>query len=171
MGRGLGSPSRSTVLSFRVSVVKVLTSWERCGRREDSGDGTGGLGRGAVTMKSVSVPLVVRSVVVSYQTLRPPLLESLLGWRYFVKSSSCWRSHVSMSDSAGSSQIRSHGRTRKSLVMTCSISGRARMVPVGVVSSRSSGARTVGLGDREVRWGFCARALSIPFEYVGGVTR
>ena len=38
------------------------------------------------------------------------------------------------------------------------------MVPVDVLSSSSSGARTVGLGDSEVRCGFWARAVSMAFE-------
>ena len=149
--RGFGSPSRSTVLSFRVSVVIVLTSWERCGRREPGGEGTGVLGRGAVIKKSVSVFLIVCSVLVSYHTPKPLLLLCLPGLRYNVKSSSCWSSHVSINDSAGNSQIKSQGRTRKSPEIAASISGSVRIVPVGVTSSSSSGARTVGLGDKEVR--------------------
>lgn len=151
IGKGLGSPSRSTVLSLRVSAVIVLTSWDRCGRREPGGEGTGVLGRGAVMRKSVSVFLVVCSVLVSYQTPKPLLLLCFSGFRYLVKSSSCWSSHVSISDSAGNSQIRSQGRTRKSPETATSTSGSVRIVPVGVTSSSSSGARTVGLGDKEVR--------------------
>ncbi len=42
----------------------ALTSWETWGRREDEGGGMEDLGRGAVVMKSVSVPLMWWAVLV-----------------------------------------------------------------------------------------------------------
>jgi len=69
---------------------------------------------------------------------------------------SWWIIHTSRRDSSGISQTRSQGRTRKSPVTAASTSGRRRMEPVGVSSSRPSGERMSGLGDKEERYGFWA---------------
>ncbi len=70
------------------------------------------------------------------------------------------------------SQIRSQGNSRKSDLMTSCTSGKLNRSAVGVVCSKSLGAKRSGLGDgSEVKCGFCASAAAMVDSDVLGVMR
>ncbi len=84
---------------------------------------------------------------------------------------SWWINHTSRRNSSGISQTRSQGRTRKAPEIAASTSGRRRIEPVGVSSSRPSGERMSGLGDNEERYGFWASPSWRALDKEHGVTR
>jgi hypothetical protein len=67
------------------------------------------------------------------------------------------------------SEIRSHGRMTKSVVIAFCTSGRRRSSPVPVVCVKSAGASTSGLGLRLVSHGLVLRADSSGGADSGGV--
>ncbi len=68
-----------------------------------------------------------------------------------IPSPGCWVIHASSKDSPGISQIRSHGRIRKSPVMAACTLGSRRISAVPEVCSRLSGARSSAFGRGSVR--------------------
>ena len=68
--------------------------------------------------------------------------------------------------------MRSHGRIKKSPIMTARTSGWRRISAVPEVGSRLSGASMSAFGrGSDVRCGFWDRAASIGFDDEGGVMR
>ena len=153
-----------------------------CGLSEPSGGGAAGCGSDAVMTKSVSAPLMLSSPLVSNHTPNPPLLpppsppNPIFDPPYSSDvqlappSPPWWIIHASSKDSPGSSQTRSQGRTMKSPIIAAWISGSRRTSAVGVFCEREEGARRSGLGSgRDVRCGFCARAVVMAAADEGGV--
>lgn len=176
----------SSTTSLSESVGMDNTNFEISFRIDDFRGETEASGTVTVAMKSVCSPFTASSPLVSYQTLKPPLLPIfsppapiLMGQP--VSSSvppvappnpASWISHSCSSAVPSSSQMRSHGRTMKSLVMTSRTSLSLNNSQVPLVLVRSSGARIVGRGlGRLVRCGFCARVASRAGLDSGGVMR
>lgn len=60
----IGKPLFSSMMSLRVSLEVAYTNFDKCGRKESSAGCTMAWGRDAVTMKSVSVVLILLSDLV-----------------------------------------------------------------------------------------------------------